>query len=316
MSISKDTILSYYNFESLSSDIIELAKEIMPDKVIYINFLNNKVQVTMKVSKHDTNVNIKEGETIPVENAVCNNIDYENGKPLVLEDISNNNLDDKVNETIKNANLGSYLGIPIVFKNGERFGALCAAHHDKTTFDKNDINLLQKISNLFTYYLELERQAYVDSLTGLENTRFLLLNQGDIIKSGGLAIMLDLDNFKLVNDNLGHHVGDLVLKELGQKLKYFTKQFDDFVNVRLGGDEFFIYLKDNISKEGIETILKVLSKDLTKWNTNIGEISLTSSIGAHMFGGKQYDDFKDLYEKTDSLLYKAKNKRKNTFVLK
>lgn len=84
MSISKDTILSYYNFESLSNDIIELAKEILPDKVIYINFLNDKVQVTMKVSKHDTNVNVEEGETIPVEDAVCNNIDFENGNPLIL----------------------------------------------------------------------------------------------------------------------------------------------------------------------------------------------------------------------------------------
>ena len=64
--------------------------------------------------------------------------------------------------------------------------------------------------------------------------------------------MLDLDNFKLVNDNLGHHVGDLVLKELGQKLKNFTKQFDDAINVRLGGDEFFLYIEDNLGEEDIK----------------------------------------------------------------
>lgn len=79
--------MSYKNFELLSNDIISLAKEIMPDKVIYINFLNDEVQVTMKVSRHDTKVNVFEGDEIPVENAVCNNIDYENEKPLILEDI-------------------------------------------------------------------------------------------------------------------------------------------------------------------------------------------------------------------------------------
>ncbi|NLK12364.1 MAG: GAF domain-containing protein [Candidatus Phytoplasma sp.] len=56
---------------------------------------------------------------------------------------------ENVNKTIENSNIGSYLGIQIVFKNGQRFGALCAAHHDSSKFDEGDIKLLEKIANLF-----------------------------------------------------------------------------------------------------------------------------------------------------------------------
>ncbi|MCU0105349.1 GAF domain-containing protein [Acholeplasma vituli] len=165
MKINKQTILSYHNFNALSNDVIELAKEIMPDKVIYINFLNEAVQVTMRVSKHNTNVNVKEGITIPIEDAICNQINYPSGKPLILENIRENSFNEKVNKTIEDCNIGSYLGIPISFKNGVRFGTLCAAHHDRSHFEDKDVALLTNIAKLFSYYLDLEHIAYKDAHT-------------------------------------------------------------------------------------------------------------------------------------------------------
>lgn len=269
MYLNKQTVMSYENFNSLSNDIIELAKEILPDKIIYINFLNNNVQVTMKVSDHETEVKVFEGETIPVDEALYNQIDYENGKPLILNDAKLNNFDMKVNETIKKGNLGSYVGIPILYKEGTRFGALCAAHHDKSDFNEKDIELLQKIAKLFSYYLELEHIAYRDLLTELENTKFLLLYHDEILANGGLALMLDLDRFKLVNDTFGHHVGDLVLKEAGRKLRGCGEQFSECYTIRLGGDEFFIYIKDNLEEERIFKFLNGLLKTL-----EIGKLQL------------------------------------------
>ena len=165
MKINKQTILSYHNFNALSNDVIELAKEIMPDKVIYINFLNEAVQVTMRVSKHNTNVNVKEGITIPIEDAICNQINYPSGKPLILENIRENSFNEKVNKTIEDCNIGSYLVITISFKNGVRFGTLCAAHHDRSHFEDKDVALLTNIAKLFSYYLDLEHIAYKDAHT-------------------------------------------------------------------------------------------------------------------------------------------------------
>lgn len=314
--LTEKTVSSYNNFDKLSNDIISLAREIMPDKVIYINFLNEEVQVTMKVSNNDTEVKINQGETIDVENAICNNIDYSNLEPLVLENAKINDLSENVNNTIKNGNVGSYLGIPIVFSNGKRFGALCAAHHKHTKFDSNDIKLLQKIANLFAYYLELENSAYTDDLTKLNNAKYLLLNQHQLIEGGGLVIMLDLDNFKLVNDTLGHLRGDMVLSEAGAKLREFSNNYKKTFVVRLGGDEFIIFIKNNYKELKIDLMLETLNASFRNWETEIKDIKLTASIGALAFD-KYYDkDYSLLYNEVDKLLYEAKRNKKNTYQFK
>lgn len=315
MKMNKQTILSYHNFNALSNDVIELAKEIMPDKVIYINFLNESVQVTMRVSKNNTNVNVKEGVTIPVEDAICNQIDYPSGKPLILENIRENNFNEKVNKTIKDCNIGSYLGIPISFKNGVRFGTLCAAHHNRSHFEEKDVALLNNIAKLFSYYLELEHIAYKDALTGLYNSQFLLNRQNDIINYGGLTIMVDLDRFKDINDRFGHQTGDEVLIEVGKKLSSFTYDFKEAYVFRLGGDEFLVYINESLSNEQVHDLLEAMLHSLRKWSTNIGDVPLSSSIGAVRVNPNAYSDFSELLSKADTLLYKAKHLGKNTFVL-
>lgn len=316
MKLTQSTILSYENFNNLSNDIMLLAKEIMPDKIIYINFLNDNIQMTMKVSEHDTKVTIDEGDITDVMDAICNQINYKDGKTLVIEDTSKFAVNKRVKETIKNGNIGSYLGIPILFKNGARFGALCAAHHDESSFEEKDILLLEKIAKLYSYYLELENIAYIDALTSLANSQYLLIHQKDILETGGLAMLMDLDYFKGINDNLGHHVGDLILKEVGDKLINFGLNFKDVHTIRLGGDEFFIYIKDKLSDKEINDMLKNLINDLSKWRTEINGLKLSSSIGAYRFKENEFSEFTNLFKKVDSLLYEAKNKGRNRFIYK
>lgn len=313
--MNKQTILSYSNFNALTKDVLELAKEIMPDKVIYINFLNRDVQVTLRVSKHETKVHVEEGYTIPVEYSICNTLDYQNGTPLVTEDITQLNFDEKVKKTIEDSNIKAYLGIPISFKSGERFGTLCAAHDEVRPFESKDVNLLQSIANLFSYYLELEHIAYKDALTGLFNAHFLVNRHQEMLESGGFILMLDLDYFKEVNDRFGHHVGDMVLQEVGNKLNSITDQFKDAYAVRLGGDEFLLYVKDELTPQEMTTLIHDLIAKLKVWESPIADLGLSTSIGAFPYLKGDFEEITGVLKKADTLLYRAKHKGRNNFIL-
>ena len=76
MKLTANTILSYTNFNSLTNNILALAQEVMTDKVIYINFINEEVQVTLRVSKNDTKVKVHEGRTVPVDKAICSHLSF------------------------------------------------------------------------------------------------------------------------------------------------------------------------------------------------------------------------------------------------
>ena len=108
--------------------------------------------------------------------------------------------------------------------------------------------MFQRIARMFAYYLDLERLAYRDSLTGLYNRQFLHKYFSDHPSKSGAIFFLDLDGFKQVNDIHGHDVGDLVLKEAGNRLEEYMKQEKGFA-VRLGGDEFIIDFHEPVSHE-------------------------------------------------------------------
>lgn len=315
MKLNEKTILAYNNFQVLSDGVLKLAKEIMPDKIIYINFLNDDVQVTMKVSKHDTLVKLDEGLTIPVEEAICHRINYEEKKPLVINDFDLVDFGSNVSKTIKNSNIKSYLGIPITFKNGDRFGALCCAHHDKSAFDAHDIELLEKLADLFSYYLELEQMAFKDNLTGLYNTHFLNQLEQKILMMGGLSIMIDLDHFKDINDRYGHHQGNHVLKEIGHIVNEFSDSFMEAYGIRLGGDEFFIFVNDIKTSDQAKDALTRLLTNLNITLKKDVDLSVSASVGAYLYEPNQVSSLEELLKRTDQQLYQAKKDGKNRYVL-
>ena len=315
MKLNEKNILAYNNFHVLSDGVLKLAKEIMPDKIIYINFLNDELQVTMKVSKHDTLVKLNEGETIPVEEAICNHISYADKKPLVINDFDTVDFGSKVSKTIKNTNMKSYLGIPITFKNGERFGALCCAHHDKSDFDSRDIELLEKLAELFSYYLELEQMAFKDNLTDLYNTHFLKKIEEKILSMGGLSIMIDLDHFKDINDLYGHHQGNHVLKEIGLIVNEFSESFKEAYGVRLGGDEFFIYINDIKTNSQAKEALSLLINNLNITLKIDVELTVSASVGAYLYEPNQVNSLDELLKVTYQQLYQTKKTGKNRYVI-
>lgn len=165
--------------------------------------------------------------------------------------------------------------------------------------------------------LELKRLAERDPLTGLYNkaiTAKLIEDHVNTTQSTvpSALFMIDVDEFKDINDHFGHVYGDAVLCELSDKLIQVFRS-DDVVG-RIGGDEFMVFLKDgavpHLAEEKAEKICKAFQ--ITYKGQEGEEYKISSSIGIAFFP-KDGKTFNDLYKHADIALYEAKNSGKNTY---
>ncbi|MGH2318751.1 diguanylate cyclase domain-containing protein [Planococcus sp. SE5232] len=300
----------YKNFDELSSDVLDLAKEILPDQLLYLSSFSDTQQMILKLSNNDTNILITEGLIINLNETICNRVDFDNKQPLIYEDTRKESSLDDLRNALEEANVRSYLGIPISLMNGERFGTLCAVHDQESQFDKKSVELLQRIVRMFSYYLYLERFAYRDSLTELYNRHYLTKFFEDGSKSAGVLFFLDLDGFKKVNDIHGHDTGDLVLKEVASRLQQYVAEHPKAFAVRLGGDEFLIHLTDLSSQEEMGKQAEYVLKSLSTWDA---DYQLSASIGIVTYPVNGTDDLQTLLKNADQALYRAKTSGKNTY---
>jgi diguanylate cyclase (GGDEF)-like protein/PAS domain S-box-containing protein len=163
----------------------------------------------------------------------------------------------------------------------------------------------------------LNHQAYHDHLTNLPN-RLLFEDrlEQSIAKSkredANFALLfIDLDNFKEINDTLGHNIGDKVLQMISKKLSTCVRAEDSLS--RLGGDEFTIILQNIKSpNSAAEVAQKLLDLISTKITINNNEIYLSASIGISL-SPKDSTNKSDLIKFADSAMYKAKDNGKNSY---
>ncbi len=164
---------------------------------------------------------------------------------------------------------------------------------------------------------QLIRLARHDSLTGLPNrSAFLDLLEHAIARAKrnheSLAVMfIDLDHFKNINDNLGHHAGDHLLRMFAKRLKSTLRTTD--VVARLGGDEFTVLVEDLDAVERGETVArKIITSMRAPFRVDETDIYATPSIGIAAFpsGG---NDAATLLKRADMAMYRAKSRGRNTF---
>ncbi|MGZ4969645.1 MAG: EAL domain-containing protein [Methylobacter sp.] len=159
------------------------------------------------------------------------------------------------------------------------------------------------------------QQANFDSLTGLPNRHMFYERLAQEMKKSqrmGLPLallFLDLDHFKDVNDTLGHSKGDLLLKDMAQRLLNCVRNTDTVA--RLGGDEFTIILTELREQDSIERLAQDILNQLTKPFELAGEIAYVSvSIGITLFPDDS-DDIDVLIKNADQAMYAAKNQGRN-----
>ena len=300
----------YKNFDELAQDVLDLAKEILPEQLIYLTSFNDTQQIILKLSNDDSGILVREGMVVNLDETLCNRIDFDKQQPLIYENVQKEFAAGDMKNALEGANINSYLGLPISHINGDRFGTLCVVHHEESHYDKKSIDLLQRIVRMFSYYLELERCAYRDSLTDLYNRHYLSRFFEEPSNSGGTIFFLDLDGFKKVNDTHGHDTGDLVLKDVALRLQKFVEESNDTFVVRLGGDEFVINFSHLSSKEEISKQAELVLADLRAWGAEYG---LSTSIGIASYPAGKVADLKTLLKNADDALYRAKPAGKNTY---
>ena len=156
------------------------------------------------------------------------------------------------------------------------------------------------------------KTAYTDSLTKLWNRKYTEKKVNGFIKSGesGCLFMMDMDNFKLVNDTYGHIAGDNVLKSFANTMKQNARKED--ICCRIGGDEFMLFLR-GASREKAEVVVKrLLSSAEANLKTVEGGNHVTVSIGISILDDT-IKTFKDLYDQADEALYGIKKNGKNGY---
>ena len=157
---------------------------------------------------------------------------------------------------------------------------------------------------------ELKRQASQDPLTGLKNRRRfeedlrteMARNRRD--GSEAALLMLDLDNFKRVNDTLGHPIGDRVIAEIASVLRTRMRVTD--VVARLGGDEFAIVLPHCDAAEARSVAEAIATAIREHAPREEGVPPITVSVGIAMFGADPRLSCESLEEEADAALYEAK----------
>ncbi|MFN4219940.1 MAG: putative bifunctional diguanylate cyclase/phosphodiesterase [bacterium] len=174
----------------------------------------------------------------------------------------------------------------------------------------NDISELVELKEKYEY-LSLH-----DPLTGLPNRRYVTDQLKQFVIQASRhgrkigVLFIDIDNFKDINDNYGHHIGDKLLKEVSQRILYSLRPGD--VVGRMAGDEFIVILDDIAKPEDVQLVCNKILSNLEKIEIDDILMDITLSIGISIYP-EDTENVDDLIKFADMAMYKSKEKGKNTF---
>lgn len=178
------------------------------------------------------------------------------------------------------------------------------------------IGIISDISRLKEDQEEIHRLAYYDPLTNLPNRSLLEERAAFALKiaernRATLALLfLDLDNFKNINDSLGHKAGDRLLQAFADRLRAMVREEDTFA--RPGGDEFILLLPSTDASGAAHAAQKLLTLLNRPFRVDGYDLSVSSSVGIALYPDDG-DHLSQLYTNADIAMYRAKQKGRNTY---
>jgi diguanylate cyclase (GGDEF)-like protein/PAS domain S-box-containing protein len=237
---------------------------------------------------------------------------FTSDEPLIVPDFAR---DERFPRPSRFPGLVSGIGVPIP---GPRhpYGAIGGAVVEAREFAQEDVLFLQAVAHVLGAAIErwraeeaIRHNALHDPLTGMPNRTLFLDRLAHVLASrdpGGAVMFLDIDNFKLINDSLGHDAGDKLLRAIGPRLAAALRPVDTVA--RFGGDEFVVLCEEARDGRDALVVADRLQHTLAKpFEIDGEEHFLSASIGVALAGGR-YEGPEDLMRDADAAMYRAKER--------
>ncbi len=189
--------------------------------------------------------------------------------------------------------------------------------HDRNWLRSRNLELQDNVARMQELHQHVKKLSETDALTGLPNRRLLqtiaqnIVDAADRFQASVVLAVLDIDHFKVVNDNFGHQIGDEVLKAFATLINQSVRGGD--ICSRYGGEEFVILMPNTTLKAGLiglQRLQKAL--DDFNWHALHPDVAVTVSIGVVAATAPQ--SFDDLFAAADQNLYKAKKDGRNRLI--
>lgn len=213
----------------------------------------------------------------------------------------------------------SCLGVPVKVEN-RLIGFLLIQHKEKNYFTKDHAVFLSLIGNHIGVaiennflYKQIRDSAFRDGLTDIFNKRYFFETLdlvANLTEQNYCVAVVDLDNFKGINDTYGHPVGDAALKKIAKLIQGATRSND--IVARYGGDEIIIFLQNLTDRDKVRQRMEAIREEIERTVITYDDtsISITASIGVYI----KYNEILTLNEvikKADEIMYLSKNSGKN-----
>lgn len=208
-----------------------------------------------------------------------------------------------------------------------RYNNRCRAVYNELIIIEKNKQLDEMVTKLQEQKVELEKtnfeleQAYVrDSMTGLYNRWYWNKNFDNMLKESKSAenltavFMMDVDNFKNINDTKGHSMGDKCLIAIAEVLERETRDVLKCSTFRMGGEEFLVFCSD-IDKAGAIKLANAILKNVQNIRIMGLDTMLTVSVGVHIQKVENRNDIEEFIVKADKAMYESKNTGKNKITL-
>ncbi len=242
------------NLEQLTRPLLDMLGTVTGLESTYLTTIDLRAgEQHVLLARNAGRMTIPEGLTVPWSDTLCKRA-LDAGR-MAVSDVADCWGD---SDAARQLGIQTYVSAPVRDDGGELLGTLCAASAERRAISPESQSLLRLFSTLVSQFLQRERlvadlraaneqlatYALTDALTGLPNRRALfdeLQRELQRASRDGHCVLLgciDLDGFKSVNDELGHHRGDLFLREIAQRLSLELRGSD--MLARVGGDEFVV----------------------------------------------------------------------------